>query len=718
MLSASINPNRSPLRRRCLQFGRARRRSLTLLIGALLAAHAAAGDDSLAKEAPADAGLFVELRNSADLLAGLLDPQLWSTLAEIAGQPARVEDVADWRKQIENAIHIEPLKAIQTLFARRVAFVGDGIGKSQDGVVICRPVEPPARLIEQFKGTRLVDIPTPPTYHLYNTIGVIEHDDLLFFGALLPEDSLLHRMRPIIAGEPRPRLAEDPVYRGLLARVPADPDGVFFARIPGRAHPPRPAHAVATAPAGAPPAAARTARPRLDLPGPLENAENILLALYREGSRLHFSAVGDRAGGAPAPASRPASPVLITGMPDESLAAWEGHVDFSAFAGATTTLPERGLLRALLGQDSDGRLIRQWTQTLDGSVCVAVGTVAPPRPGDPPPFPAVAFVLGSRDAQASAEAFGKMVTAALGLINVAQLARGAPAIEPPSQSPLGDGTLWRLDLSPAIARIDGGAIGELHLAWTTSKNRLIVASHSDWLKKVVETPPGLSLAATLDHSKEKLSPATSNRVLLRLGPLARLGEQWIAYFQRVAPESLTDAWWRAHQPRGAPRLGCEVVTNDGNNHLTVTMIFPGQAAEGRLQTGDQIVGANAKRFATTQPIAEARDAISQRPHGEYIELMVERDGKARSERIPLAYVDPIRSLRRLIAIGSMINLAIYFEDDQQAEGPRGFLTLDLGAPPPGSPPQPAPASQPAGSPPVASQPVAPPPAAPASAPGG
>lgn len=690
-----------------------RARTLTTLLAAacLTLARTAAADDSLAKEAPAESGLFVELRNGADLLAGLLEPQLWTTLAEVAGQPARVEDVDEWRKQIQRAIHVEPLAAIQTLFARRVAFVGDGLGKSQDGVVICRPVQPPPGLIERFKGTRLADIENPPTYHLYNTIGVIARDDLLFFGALLPEDSLLHRMRPIAAGEPRPRLADDPVYRALLARAPADPDGVLFVRIPGRARPtetpPPPPAATASAPSTQPASvpATRPARPRIDLPGPLENAENVLLALHREGARLHFTAVGDRVGTPAVPTSRPAGRGFIAALPDDTLAAWEGFVDFTAFAEAAAALPEQGLIRAVLGPDPDGKLVRRWTETVDGATCVAVGAVTPARPNEPPPIPAIACIIAARDGAAAAATFGEIVNGATQLINIAQLARGAPPVDPPTEIPLPDGTLWQLDLTPVIARVDAGAIGELHLAWTASAGRLIIASHTDWLRRIINVPPEKTLAATLARSRQQPSPASMNVVLLRLGPLASLGAKWLEFFQRTAPEILTDAWWRTHQPRGNPRLGCEVTSTE-DSRLIVTKVFPGQAVDGRLQPGDHIVGANGKRFATTQPIPEVREAVDRRPHGAYVELMVERDGKLRHERVPLPYADPIRSLRRLVAIGSMIDSAIYIEDAPQPEGPRGFLTLDLGPPPasqaaPATQTAPAPATQPA------SQPAAP-----------
>src|SRR5262245_28385705 len=61
-------------------------------------------DETLARAVPADVGFFVEVRDAADLLIPMLDPQIWTTLADFAGQPAQAEDAASWRTQIERTV--------------------------------------------------------------------------------------------------------------------------------------------------------------------------------------------------------------------------------------------------------------------------------------------------------------------------------------------------------------------------------------------------------------------------------------------------------------------------------------------------------------------------------------------------------------------------------------------------------------------------------------
>ena len=203
---------------------------------ALSQSEQARAEESLARRVPADVGLFVEARGAGDLLTRVTDPQVWTTLAELAGQPARPEDVADWRRQIRQTVKMEPEEAIRVLFSRAVAFVGEGLGLSQDAVVVCRPDHETstAELLKRFEARRLGEPQRPATYRLYRNIGVSEHEGLLFFGDLIPSEGLFHRVQRFTSRGQSKSLADDPVYQKLLARVPQNPDGVLFVRL-GRA---------------------------------------------------------------------------------------------------------------------------------------------------------------------------------------------------------------------------------------------------------------------------------------------------------------------------------------------------------------------------------------------------------------------------------------------------------------------------------------------------
>jgi hypothetical protein len=83
---------------------------------------------------PSDVGFFVEMRDAADLLTTLTEPQIWSALAEFAGQPARPEDAESWRKQILQTIKMEPAEANRALFRHLVAYIGNTPIQAQDSI--------------------------------------------------------------------------------------------------------------------------------------------------------------------------------------------------------------------------------------------------------------------------------------------------------------------------------------------------------------------------------------------------------------------------------------------------------------------------------------------------------------------------------------------------------------------------------------------------------
>ncbi|MBU0616804.1 MAG: hypothetical protein KKI02_03730, partial [Planctomycetes bacterium] len=187
-------------------------------------------EESLAHSVPAEVGLFVEARGAGDLLTRLTDPQVWTTLAELAGQPAQAEDVAGWRRRVRQTVKMTPEEAIRVLFSQSVAFVGEGLWRSADAVVVCRPNHETstAELLKRWEARRLRQPQRPATYRLYSNIGVSEHEGLLFFGDLIPSEGLLRRVQRFTAGARSKSLADDPIYKKLLARVPANPDGVLF----------------------------------------------------------------------------------------------------------------------------------------------------------------------------------------------------------------------------------------------------------------------------------------------------------------------------------------------------------------------------------------------------------------------------------------------------------------------------------------------------------
>ncbi len=674
----SSTPSSQPARRTLSAWppaGQVRARAgLPLAFIAVLAcASVGRGADSLAVHVPADVRLFVELESAPDLLLPLLDPEAWLTLTELLGQPARREDADRWARQVQETLQMPPDEALRTLFGRRVALVGTGLQPDEEAVVLCRPAGDPAELLRRWPVRPLPSTGQTSIFRLHSSLRVASFGPLL----LLADDAAgrtFDRLLTQLETNAAPALANDPVYRRLLARVPADPSGVLFARlIAPPAWPGLPTLALAS--------------PRLAALAPLlGNSTSVLCALHREDRLVHLTVVGDAPGSAVAriAALRP----LVERLPERTLAAWAGHVPYRDLDGLVASLPEQNLVRVAVEMQNKVGTLRALTDVLSTATCAAVGTVLPAgRPAGGPPAPALAVLINTTDPAAAAREWTALLHSTVALYKLLALRLGN---RPPTLSfepvPVGELTGEQLDLTGLLSDGPRAVLGELHLSWVVEGDALIIASHTHWLREIVAARRGA--APTLETTLERTPrPPTGRRdtiIVVHSGPLADLGSLWLAHLERVAPATLSEDWWRNYQPGGPQvRLGAQVTADGEARRLTVRAVLPGSPADGVLRPGDEIIGVNRLRFATTQPIAEFTRGLVARENPRWVDLIVERDRVVRVRRVPLPFVDPVQVLRRVVAIGRIVQRAVYHDDAPDVDGPRASLTLELraGAPP-------------------------------------
>ena len=620
--------------------------------------------DSLAASVPADVGIFVEVRRAEDLLTALLEPQLWSTLAEFAGQPSSAGDVEQWRRQVRATVRMDPDEAIRVLFAGGVAFVGEGVGRSHDAVVLCRPdaKHPPDALLKRWKAQRVGEPRKPPTFTLYRNIGVANQDGLLCFGDLIPPNGMFRHVLESLASKQARMLADDSTYQTLLQRVPANPDGVFFARF-------------------APPATTQPASRRMELPGHFAHSQHILLALHRDKSLLHFAAVGD----APAFATTQpagANTIDIGKLPAHTLLAWKGSVDYPGLIDTIRALPARNVLRTAADLLEPFQTLERLLAGLDRSTCLAIGLVRPAqRPAAIPPIPAAALVVLTRDADAVETELSAAIESCLTVYNFACLRQGSLPLPPIRQVVVGNTDVRVADFSRVLESFHAGSVGELQLAWAVHDGALILASHEEWLASIIRARDGRTadLSAVLALSRGSISARSENALVLQLGSIADVGAQWLAHLEREAPDVLNEEWWRDRQPGdgGGAQLGIDVEQQRAEQRLRLRTVAANAPAAGRLRPGDYIVGHDNQRFTSEEPIREIRRAIRNRPNARWIDLLVEREGVILPMRIPVPFVDPVQGLRRIIALGSVAQRVIYHDDPEDPAGARGFLTIEL-----------------------------------------
>ncbi len=609
------------------------------------------GADDLARHVPADVGLFVEARDAADLLTALTEPQLWATLAEFTGQPARPENVAVWREQIRAAVRMEPQEAIPALFGKQVAFVGAGLRRAQDGVVLCRPETAPAEWLRRWEAAPSEQ--SSILHKLPGNLGVAALDGLLAFGDTPADPGLLEHVLAFHANPQGPSLADSPDLQRLLARTPANAQAVLFARMPTAA--------TTSAPATASGFAASSA---------------LLIALHRDAHLLHFTAAGDAPSAAPPALPPQRGSRLLTSLPDRTLVGWEGWVDFDQLRAGLERLPERNPLRIALKMPEQSETVTRWINALSGATAVAVGTVR--ATDESPALPAVALLLGTSDAQQADASFTALAESCATVYNVLCMARGVEGLPRIREIGVGRGVALQLNLTRLAAAIGVKFPGEFHLTWMVHDGDLLIATHTEWLRQLVQAREGRieGLARVLRLPRQTITPESRNLLVIQWGAVADLGQAWLGHLEKTAPDCLHETWWRARQPQTL-RLGIDVEQDAAQRRLRVLNVLPSSPAADVLRRDDVLLGVDQQRFATSQPIPEIQTALQSRAHARWVDLIIERNGTEQSVRVALPFLDPVQSLRRVVAIGRLAARTVYHEDPPSADGPRGYLTVEL-----------------------------------------
>ncbi|MEW6250518.1 MAG: hypothetical protein AB1716_07710, partial [Planctomycetota bacterium] len=426
----------------------------------------------------------------------------------------------------------------------------------------------------------------------------------------------------------------------------------------------------------------------------LSESAHILLTLHRDKNLLHVSAVGD-APGAPPPREGSLAELVGT-LPDRTLLATAVHLNYDALQRTGARWLQSSLFLPFQLHARAGTLERLM-QALNTRACLAVGLVTPKnRQMAAPPVPAAALVLTARDPEAAVPELRAIYRTTIDLVNL--LSRRLPGPPPPvavESVDVAGVAAEQADLSTVLlGKPEATPLGELHLCWALDGDAVIVASHVDWLRQILEArhKAAPQLAGTLALSRHTPSALQDSVIVVQTGPLADLGALWLEYLGKSSPEVLNENWWREHQPPYVPglfgtqrtgrdvQIGLRVGSAPENvqaRRLPVVAVEPGSPAAGLVRVGDAIVGVGNRPFTGADPITEVRNALVNRPNARFVELLIERAGQRRPQRFRVPFVDPIELLQRAIAIGKIFQRVVYLDDAPEAAGFRGFFTLEL-----------------------------------------
>ncbi len=633
------------------------------LLAALMAV-AAFGDTRspppLTHYAPASTGLYVEVNDSADLLLALSAPELWSALAELAGQPADAPDAAGWRRELERTLGMSINEVAHRLVSGSVALIGEGPLRTQDPVVICRPAREINfdALLRSVQRDAMPD--SPNILKLTPTIGATASSDAMAFGDPRRADGMFRVIAKRLHGEgDADPLSLDPALQRLLGRARPGLSGFAFARL-SDARPPLTTQ----------PVAERTVVPRL--PAPLRGASTALLTLHRDGRRLHLSLLGDGSGALEAPPGELLS--LVQRLPDDTLAAWGGHVDYAALRSTATRIPEANLTRILISPQDP--VLARLAAELRSAICIAIGAVE--RSGPQPPTPAAAVLLRMRDVDAASETLDVLLRTWVSLYNLLALQRGLPTLERPEPLQVAGLTAQRVDLAPVLKRFAPAGLERVELCWMAHEDAFIIATDREWLERVLQSRMGRArgLAGVLRTTDEPIAANSESIAVAQTRAIGTLGAAWLDFLEAQAPAVLSESFWRARQPR-QPQLGIRVTQSAERRALVVTQVDLNGPADRLLEVGDRIVGCEGRLFAQEQPVREVRQALLDRAASRWFDVIIERGGDQFTVRLPLPFVDPIAVLRRWVAVGRVVESVVYADDAARADGPCAAITVNL-----------------------------------------
>jgi hypothetical protein len=173
-------------------------------------------------------------------------------------------------------------------------------------------------------------------------------------------------------------------------------------------------------------------------------------------------------------------------------------------------------------------------------------------------------------------------------------------------------------------------------------------------------------------------PERSQVGFVRMAEISDLSDEWLAFWQRHFPAVMREEWWRSRQPMGSNvRLGIRVQPDAQRKRLLVTAVHPQRPAAGILEVGDFIIGVQAQRLTGDKPVAEVRSAMRRRPNARWVELMIERDGEELAVKVPLPFVNPVRLLERVAALGRIVGPVVYADDLSEVQRPKTYLSVEL-----------------------------------------
>ncbi|MFQ6048137.1 MAG: PDZ domain-containing protein [Phycisphaerae bacterium] len=631
-------------------------RRATTLVGALLGllaapiAHGAALPPSLAWLVPSRCRLFVEVRDLSGLYGRLEQVGFWSAL----DRASRLEkqSALDWPGRLEAALGMAWAEIVDRLFGQQVAIAAADPSRLEGLIVLARVPDRAtvARLVGERRPVHGAPTGLIQSYQL-GPMRLAVSGRLVLFGAEVgPARQLLEEAVQIVAGRAHTSLAASRSFLGELRRLPRDYDGLVWLDF------------------GDAQAIRRPGGGRL---WPFGRVRRLIAvwSVRQDGLDMHVSA--SQIASRPGQPGAQIAPGLLATLPSETLLAVGLLIDYQQQYRRALAGPAGSAIRGyaelagmILGRDE---LERQLLARLGPQTLVVVGRTpaAQQQPAGQFDRPDLAVLVQTDQPEAVTRAVSRLAEGLVAVLNV-QAGRGRqPAVlRLASGTHRGVAVRW-VDLGPVLARRTRCPyLQQLQIAWAMLGNWLVVCSHVDQLRQIIDARSGS--APRLDQSPAYRPMqrwlAGQGVVVAQPAKIAQALRSWLSFCRRQYPQVFEPGWWARATARASGRrvsLGLAVrPASDLPGAVVVVQTLQGWPADGLLLPGDRIVAVDSRPLADERPLDDLRRLISQAP-GPNVLLRVRRGQEVVDVAVPLPQpasagparqFDPVAAVRRLEAL--------------------------------------------------------------------
>lgn len=660
----------------------------------------AAQPTALSRLVPADARVYLEVRDTSSILASPAGSLLAELLGDVAApakssapatqgstttRPATSRPAAsDWRDRIARDMGLTQPGALDVLAGGRIALVADGWDSLNEAVLLAEPADvaalerllAPAPLATATASApvtsraaqsqpQIVRLPATRPAALSQATGEIRRYPLrrghelatdghyVLVGRQARGDDLYDRTLALWSSAHGVCLADTIEFRDRLAPLPADPHVLLYAT--GRSRT-----------GGAP------ALPMLFWPSDWGRYQAVASAVTLTPTGITIDSSGYPSRDTATPGR--GAPGLLTRLPASTLIAWTHPIDYADQYRRTAALEKESLFtfyREVLetglqpGSLERDLLSRLSTETLFIASQIVRPQASRPAGGEPRLYiPALSMVIECRDPAVVAPTLDRVAANLLALLNV----------QPPKSGPL---RMETIPIGPGGGSVSTVAVGQLltggpgaeflsqlQLSWAVSDGVLVVGTASEAVRDILLAHRGQ--APQLVQSPPSVRGGTVSQTVLLAQP-AMIGDlvaSWASFIQANRAQLIkTDLWTQLQTARSVSIYQLGIVPGRSEaGRMHVAQVLADLPAAGKLRAGDLLLAVDGRSLAQDSTPPGVDFLLAARSRNESVTFKLLRDGCEELIEVPIPapvaaprnfrpvdYLDPISRLLRLFA---------------------------------------------------------------------